>query len=69
MNKKIKVEFEFTELNKDDILKIDDKFFRIIIKEIEIYKQPTQRRVFLKRINDLGDLEMKDAIVETRVSK
>lgn len=58
MNKKVKVEFEFTEVNENDILKIEDKFFRIIVQDIEGYNKSKHSRTFLRRVNNLEELEL-----------
>ena len=59
-DKRVKVEFEYLDVNDKDILKIDNKFFRIVIKDVEGYHQALTRRVFLKRVNSLESLEMKN---------
>ncbi len=57
MDKKVKVEFEYSDMNENDIIKVEDKFFRIVIQELDSGRGNKTKRIFLRRVNSLEDLE------------
>ncbi len=59
---KTKVEFEYTELNDNDIIKVGSNFFRLVNKRITDWKDRSYDRVFLNRIKDLKELQLEGSI-------
>ncbi len=58
MKSKIKVEFEYVDLNENDIIRFNDEFWRINCQKITDWKDRSYNRVNLTKIKNLKELKL-----------